>query len=390
MEGQAQTEVQIAMNPQTIESAFVDEARERAWHRADAVCEDAAHIEAESENPLPDLVRLYGERDLLKFVTEGDAATAVSSIHLCLVRERLGYQSPLCDLAFAMQGLGSYPMTHCGGAAAQEWLPKVVRGEAVAAFALTEPNAGSDLGGMETSARQDGDDYVLNGHKIFISNAGLADIYTLFAVTDTNSTRHRLSAFAVPANSPGLSTRPMNVLGGHPIGEVMLDNVRVPARNLLGSPGRGLGVALATLHRFRPTVAAAAVGFAQRALDESISYTRQRRQFGASLSELAIVQARLAEMACEVETSRLLVYRAASAIDRGEERGRVSAQGSMAKLVATEGAQRVIDTAVQLHGGRGVISDSVVARLYEDVRSLRIYEGTNDVQKLLIARELLR
>ena len=307
------------------------------------------------------------------------------------MRERLGYASPLCELAFAMQGLGSHPLTLAGGACADEWLARLVRGDAVAAFALTEANAGTDLGGIATTARKDGDDYVLDGEKITISNAGVADYYVVFAVSEPDApASRRLSAFVVPADVDGVSAEPTSVLGGHPIGTVRMVSARIPESHRLGEAGRGLGLALATLHRYRPTVGAAAVGFAARALDESLAYTRSRKQFGAPLSELPLVQARLADMACDIDAARLLVHRAAVAIDRDEPRGDVARKGSMAKLVATEAAQRVIDSAVQLHGGKGVTHGQVVCRLYEDVRALRIYEGTNDVQKLLIARELLR
>ena len=385
-----------------VERAFVDEALlEAAGEPAGALVEEARATEEAAANAgeaLRALVRLYGERGLLRLVTTeafGGAAAAVASRALCLVRERLGHASPLCELAFAMQGLGSYPMTHAAlelgtPAAAELYLPRVVSGEAVAAFALTEPGAGTDLGGIVTTARREGDEYVLDGEKIYISNAGVADVYVVFAATAPPGERRRLSAFAVPADAAGLETAPQPVLGGHPIGRVLLDGVRVPAAMRLGEEGRGLGLALATLHRFRPTVGAAALGFAQRALDEAVAHVKRREQFGAPLAELPLVQARLADMACELEAARLLVYRAAATLDAGEERGAVARTGSMAKLVATEAAQRVIDSAVQLHGGSGVDTRGVVARLYEEVRALRIYEGTNDVQKLLIARELLK
>jgi alkylation response protein AidB-like acyl-CoA dehydrogenase len=384
------------------EPAFVPDALlQSAAAPALALVHEAVAIEHAAPSPgegLRRLVRFFGERGLLSLVTDarfGGRHPRMSSIGLCLVRERLGHASPLVELAFAMQGLGSYPITLAAndfGAeeAARVWLPKVVRGEAVAAFALTEADAGTDLGGLATRATRRGDRYVLTGEKRFISNAGVADVYVVFARTDVGSSAGKVSAFAVDASSKGLSGRPQSVLGGHPIGELVLDGVEVDASMRLGDEGRGMALALGTLHRFRPTVGAAALGFAQRALDEAIAHTKARHQFGAPLAELPIVQAKLGEMACELEAARLLVYRAAAAIDAGGDRGEVARKGSMAKLVATEAAQRVIDAAVQLHGGAGVLTTGVVARLYEEVRALRIYEGTNDVQKVLIARELLR
>lgn len=395
MEGKAPAEVPMSV---PFEPAFVSEALlAEAAEPALALVDGAVALEHDAPNPgdaLRRLVRFFGERGLLRLVTDarfGGVHERMSSIGLCLVRERLGHASPLVELAFAMQGLGSYPMTlaaseHGSVHAAERWLPAVVRGDAVAAFALTEAEAGTDLGGLATRATRRGEGYVLSGEKRFISNAGVADVYVVFARTEDG----KVSAFAVDARSEGLSTRPQAVLGGHPIGEVVLDEVAVPETMRLGAEGRGMALALGTLHRFRPTVGAAALGFAQRALDEALAHVKARRQFGAPLAELPLVQAKLGEMACELEAARLLVFRAAAAIDAGGDRGEVARKGSMAKLVATESAQRVIDAAIQLHGGAGVLTTGVVARLYEEVRALRIYEGTNDVQKLLIARELLR
>jgi acyl-CoA dehydrogenase len=385
--------------PWPLERAFVDEADvEAAWRPAEAQAREVPRIEAEHDDPgqaLAALVRQFGEAGLLRLAVPGEQGGPfehVRSTALCLARERLGHASPLADLAFAMQALGGYPIVLGGSAPIQNrWLAEIGSGRAVSAFALTEPDAGTDLGGMTTRARREGDEYVLDGQKVFISNAGVADVYSLFAVTDPDApTKRGLSAFVVPAGSAGLRTVRTEVIGGHPLGEVHLDGVRVPAEARLGEEGRGLGLALGTLHKLRPTVGAAAVGFAQRALDETVQHVRTRQQFGAPLSDLAVVQNRLADMACEVEAARLLVYRAAAQADRDGSRSEIARTGSMAKLQATESAQRVIDQAVQLHGGRGLQSSSIIARLYEDVRALRIYEGTNDVQKSLIARELLR
>lgn len=348
---------------------------------------------------LVDLVRVMGEGGLLAAVTTdtlGGSHEIVSTARLCFLRETLGHISPLVDLAFAMQGLGSYPMTHAfladskGASIAQTWLPKVVRGSAVAAFALTEQGAGSDLSRITTSAHLDGDAFVLTGEKVFISNAGIADVYVVFAVTDPDApSSRRLSAFVVPADSDGLSTESWRVLGGHPIGAVHFDEVRLPRDHLIGERGRGLGLALATLGRFRTTVGAAAVGFAQRALDEAVSHVTSRHQFGAALSELDVVRSRLGDMECLVQSARLMVERAAQLQDDGAPREVCSKWSSMAKLTATENAQKVVDQAVQLHGGKGVLESSQVAQLYDDVRGLRIYEGASDIQRVLIARAVL-
>jgi acyl-CoA dehydrogenase len=359
--------------------AYLDERSITAWDEAGAI---PAIDEREPGAALRSYVRTLGERGLLARI-DGD----VSWRAVCLVRERLGHTSPLLDLAFAMQGLGSYPITLAGDEAQRaRWMPDIVAGKQVAAFALTEPEAGSDLSGISTRARRDGDHYVLDGHKIFISNAGVADVYTLFARTSDD--KRPLSAFVISASA--LVARPTKVLGGHPIGELELANVRVPIEDRLGDEGDGMRIALGTLHRFRPTVGAAALGFAQRALDESVNHVRHRRQFGRPLADQQAVQLALADMACDIEAARLLVYRAAALADRGASQEDAAYAGSIAKLVATERAFAVVDRAVQLHGGRGVVEGHPVARLYEDVRALRIYEGASDIQRVLIARELLR
>jgi acyl-CoA dehydrogenase len=404
-----------------IERAFCDaEVCAQAWASAGAIAPEAVAIEERAADPaeaMRAIVALLGHRGLLGLAVPGllgGTFDRVRSIALCLARERLGYASPLVELAFAMQGLGSYAITARGSDSLRAaWLPRIAAGEAIAAFALTEEGAGSDLSGIETSARADGDEYVLRGTKVFISNAGIADLYTLVAATAPPGSKRRLSAFAVPGDRAGLRARPMRVLGGHPIGTLELDDVRIPRDHRIGEEGDGLSVALAVLHKFRPTVGAAAVGMAQRALDESVAHAKGRRQFGAPLADLQAVQLALADMACDVESARLMVYRAAALADLVEQieggdadpksagaaengshaaihRSRTARTASMAKLVATESAFRVIDRAVQLHGGRGVLEGGIVPRLYQDVRALRIYEGATDVQKLLIARELLK
>lgn len=378
----------------TLARAYLDdEVIAAGWARAGALIDEGVAIEAREPDrgrALAAMVRLLGERGLLDLITDGRIFPRVSWRAVCLARERLGHASPLLELAFTMQGLGSYPITAFGDDAQRErWLPAVLRGEHVAAFALTEPEAGSDLAGVATTARREGDAYVLDGTKVFISNAGVADVYTVFAATAPPGERRRLSAFVVPAGAAGLTARPVPILGGHPIGEVRLEGVRVPAVDRIGGEGDGMSAALGTLHRFRTTVGAAAVGFAQRALDESVAHVRARVQFGRPLSEQQAVQMALADMACDVEAARQLVYRAAAMHDAGAGREEEAAAGSMAKLVATEAASRVVDRAVQLHGARGLAVGHPVARLYEDVRALRIYEGASDIQRILIARDLL-
>ncbi|HEY7682277.1 MAG TPA: acyl-CoA dehydrogenase family protein [Gemmatimonadales bacterium] len=308
----------------------------------------------------------------------------------CLIREALGWASPLADAVFALQALGSMPVLLAGsGAVRDRWLPAVARGEAMAAFAMTESEAGSDVGGLTTRATRDGDRYVLNGNKTFISNAGIADFYTVFATTDPPRGSKGISCFLVPASTPGFRfVRPLEISTPHPLGEIAFENCRVPAESRLGEEGGGLRLGLATLDRLRPTVGAAACGMAQRALDEALSHAAARRQFGRPLAEFELIQEKLARMATDLTAARLLVYRAAWERDHGKER--TTLEAAMAKAFATEAAQRVVDDAVQILGGRGVLADHPVDRLYRAVRALRIYEGTTEIQHLIIAGELLR
>ncbi len=395
MEGEARAEVPALRAPGEESLAFLDaELIAAAWDRAGSVVEEAlTHETSDAAQSLRSMVRVLGARGLLDLIAsaaDGGRFETISWRAVCLARERLGYSSPLLELAFAMQGLGSHPISAHGSPAQRaRWLPKVLSGEHVAAFALTEPEAGSDLGGIRATARRDGDSYVLDGHKILISNAGVADIYTFFAATGASGERRRLSAFVLASDAEGLRTTPTRVLGGHPLGELFLREVRVPIDARLGEEGDGLGIALGTLHRFRATVGAAALGLAQRALDESLQHVQSRRQFEKKLAEQQAVQMALADMACELSAARMLVYHAAALADAVRGREREALAASMAKLVATESASRIVDRAVQLHGGRGVMLDHPVARLYEDVRALRIYEGASDIQRLLIARHLL-
>jgi acyl-CoA dehydrogenase len=307
----------------------------------------------------------------------------------CLVREALAAASPLADAVFALQCLGSMPIT-LGGSAEQrgDWLPRVARGEAMTAFAMTEPEAGSDVSGLATTARRTDDGWQLDGGKTLISNAGIADVYCLFAATDPAAKSRGISCFLVPAGTPGLRFAGAQVLSApHPLGALALEACRLPAGALLGEAGAGFKLGMRTLDRLRPTVAAAACGMAARALAEALAHATSRRQFGQPLASFQLVQEKLAAMAIDLTAARLLTYRAAWEADRGAER--ITLEAAMAKAHATEAAQRVVDAAVQLLGGRGVLADSPVDRLYRAVRALRIYEGTTEVQHLVIARHLL-
>ena len=306
-----------------------------------------------------------------------------------LIREGLAWHSPLADEVYALQALGSMPIRLGGSEALQaRWLPEIDDGKLMCGFAMTEMDAGSDVGAMTTRATKDNGHWVLEGRKSFISNAGIADVYTVFASTDPKAGAKGISAFVVPADMPGLTFVGAQVMSApHPLGELHFERCRIPADQILGEPGRGLGLGLATLDRLRATVGAAACGMAARALDEAVPHVKSRTQFGKPLADFQLTQARIAEMATELAAARLLVYRAAWAKDRGAER--VTLESAMAKSYATEAAQRIVDGAVQLLGGRGVMASHPVDRLYRAVRSLRIYEGTTEIQRLLIAREVL-
>ena len=318
-----------------------------------------------------------------------DANAKLDVRTLALIRETLARHDGLADFAFAMQGLGAGPISLFGTAEQRrDWLTRTRRGNAISAFALTEPASGSDVANITTSARRDGTDWVLDGEKTWISNGGIADVYVVFARTGEAPGAKGLSAFIVPADSSGLTiAERLEVIAPHPLARLRFDRCRVPAGALLGKPGDGFKIAMATLDVFRSTVGAAALGFARRALDEALSRTANRRLFGAPLADLQMVQGHIADMALDVDAAALLVYRAAWTKDMGAPR--VSREAAMAKLYATEAAQRVIDAAVQLHGGEGVRSGSPVERLYRDIRALRIYEGASDVQKVVIARAVL-
>jgi acyl-CoA dehydrogenase len=310
---------------------------------------------------------------------------------LCLIREALAYSSSLADAAFVMQGLGTYAISLAAPEHVRDfWLSRASDGKAIAAFALTEPEAGSDAAAIKTSARRDGDAFVIDGNKRFISNAGIADFYTVFARTGTRADgRAELSAFVVSARMPGFSVVERTaMMAPHPIGEIQFTGCRVPAEDMIGAEGDGFRLAMQTLDTFRSSVGAAACGMARRALDEALRYAITRKQFGRLLAEHQLIQEKLADMATELDAARLLVYRAAHLKDSGVER--VTREASEAKLFATEAACRIVDQAVQIHGGTGLVRGSVVERLYRDVRALRIYEGTSEIQKLVIASQLLK
>ncbi|TGG93364.1 acyl-CoA dehydrogenase [Natronospirillum operosum] len=331
-----------------------------------------------------DLVKRLGRDGWLQH-TAGDALDVRT---LCLCRETLARHHALADFAFAMQGLGTGAISLFGNDQQKQWLDSTRAGEAISAFALTEPDSGSDVANLTTTAEPDGDDYVLNGEKTWISNGGIADLYIVFARTGEAAGAKGLSAFIVEADRPGLEIRErLHTIAPHPLARLGFNQLRVPKSNLIGQPGQGFRIAMAVLDVFRATVGAAALGMARRALDETAARTQSRQLFGGHLSDLQMVQGHVADMALGIDSSALLVYRAAWTKDQGAER--VSREAAMAKLQATEQAQQIIDKAVQLHGGDGVRDGHVVAGLYQEIRALRIYEGATDVQKVIIARSVL-
>ena len=319
----------------------------------------------------------------------GGASDVIDTRALCLIRETLARHNGLADFAFAMQGLGSGAISLFGSDANREtYLPRVARGEAIAAFALSEPQAGSDVAAMQCAAVQDGDSYVLNGEKTWISNGGIADFYVVFARTGEQPGARGISAFIVDAGTPGFEiAERINVIAPHPLARLKFTDCRIPAANRIGGAGQGFKVAMATLDVFRTSVAAAALGFARRALDEALAHATRRPMFGQMLSDFQLTQAKLAQMATGVDAAALLTYRAAWRRDQGRK---VTKEAAMAKMTATETAQQVIDAALQMFGGLGVVSGQPVERLYREIRALRIYEGATEVQQLIIARELLR
>jgi acyl-CoA dehydrogenase len=338
------------------------------------------------------LVRALGQAGFLAPCVPascGGRSEALDVRTLCLAREILARHEGLADFAFAMQGLGSAAISLFGTPQQRErFLPAVGRGEAIAAFALSEPDAGSDVGAMATRAVQDGDGWVLDGTKTWISNAGLADFYTVFARTGDAPGSKGLAAFVVDASTPGLRVAErIDVIAPHPLGTLRFEGCRVGADRLLGKPGDGFRIAMSVLDVFRSSVGAAALGFARRALDEAVERALGRQVFGQKLADYQLTQAKLADMAVAIDAAALLVYRAAWTKDTA--RGRVTREASMAKLFATESAQRVIDEAVQIFGGIGVVAGVAVEKLYREVRALRIYEGTSEIQRLVIAATVI-
>lgn len=357
---------------------------------AEALAE--GHIDHhDTDNACRTLVRLLGEGGWLTHAARDpdDATSKLDVRALCLIRETLARHDALADFAFAMQGLGSGAISLFGDAALQQnVLPGVREGSKIAAFALSEPEAGSDVAAMATTARREGEHFVLDGEKTWISNGGIADVYTVFARTGEAPGAKGLSAFVVDANTPGLEiAERIEVIAPHPLARLRFTGCRVGMDRLLGKPGDGFRIAMSVLDVFRSTVGAAALGMARRALDEALGHSSSRQLFGAPLSELQLTQAAIADMALAVDASALLVYRSAWTKDCVAER--VTREAAMAKLFATESAQQVIDAALQLFGGLGVKSGMPVERLYREIRALRIYEGASEVQKLVIARQTL-
>ena len=339
------------------------------------------------------LVKALGQGGWLKPAIagkqHGGAAEVIDTRTICLLREELAWHHGLADFAFAMQGLGSGAISLKGTPEQQAaYLPRVAKGEALAAFALSEPDAGSDVAAMQCSALATADGYRLNGLKTWISNGGIADFYVVFARTGEAPGARGISAFIVDADSPGLEiAERIDVVAPHPLATLHFNNVLVPHAKRIGAAGEGFKVAMATLDVFRTSVAAASLGFARRALDESIAWAKQRKMFGGTLADFQITQSKLAQMATLLDAATLLTYRAAWLRDQGQ---RITQEAAMAKMTATENAQQIIDMAVQMHGGMGVKKGCIVESLYREIRALRIYEGATEVQQLIIGRDLLK
>ena len=380
---------------------FAPEHRQLAEH-LDAWAENhiahRAHAEdrASVDEACRALVRELGLAGWTRYSVPYAAQRAQFDVRaLALIRETLAWYDGLADFAFAMQGLGSGAISLAGSPELQErYLPRVAAGEAIAAFALSESEAGSDVAAIQCSARLDGESYVLDGEKTWISNGGIADFYCVFARTSPKEFRpdgsvaaRGISAFVVDAGTPGFEIKGrIDVIAPHPLATLSFSGCRIPVRCRLGAEGEGFKVAMRTLDIFRTSVAGAALGFAQRALDEALKHALGRPMFGKTLADLQLTQAALADMATDIDAARLQTYRAAWLRDRG---GLVTKEVAMAKMAATESAQRTIDRAVQMFGGRGVVHAETPSRLYRDIRALRIYEGATEVQKLIIAREIL-
>ncbi len=351
--------------------------------------ESRAAVDAECQR----LVALLGQggwlRHAIAGTAQGGAADHIDTRQLCLLRETLAFHNGLADFAFAMQGLGSGAISLRGTPEQkQAYLPRVAGGQTLAAFALSEPEAGSDVAAMQCAATPTANGYELNGRKTWISNGGIAGFYVVFARTGEAPGARGITAFIVDADSPGLSIEErIDVVAPHPLATLRFDKVQVPASRRIGEAGEGFKVAMATLDVFRTSVAAAALGFARRALHESVAWARSRKMFGQSLADFQITQAKIAQMATMLDAATLLTYRAAWLRDQGQ---RITREAAMAKMTATENAQQIIDMAVQMHGGMGVKKGCIVESLYREIRALRIYEGATEVQQLIIGKDLLR
>ena len=341
----------------------------------------------DTDNACRSLVSKLGNAGFLNHSTNADGTLDVRT--LCLIRETLARHDGLADFSFAMQGLGTGAISLFGTDEQKvQWLPKTTAGSAIAAFALTEPQSGSDVANSTMTAELQNNEYVLNGEKTWISNGGIADVYTLFARTGGAPGAKGLSAFVIPADLPGFEiTERLETIAPHPLATLRFTDCRIPPETMIGEPGQGFKIAMSVLDVFRSTVAAAALGFARRALDETLNRITSREVQGAPLADLQLVQGHVADMAVDIDAAALLVYRAAWTKDNGAPR--VTREAAMAKLFATDRAQRVIDKAVQLHGGDGVRSGQMVEQLYREIRALRIYEGASDVQKIIIARQTI-
>lgn len=351
-----------------------------------------SHDDADPFTACRAYVAALGKAGWLKYAvprTDTGARGTLDVRSLCLIRETLGYASGLAEFAFAMQGLGAGPISLFGSDELKSrYLPGVAEGTSIAAFAISEAEAGSDLSAMQTTARHDGSAIVINGEKTWISNAGIAGHYVVFCRWPEGGEKSFI-ALVVDADAPGFAvSRTIEVIAPHPLGTITFTNCRVSENAIVGEPGKGMRVALGTLDLFRTTVGAAALGFARRAFDEAVGHARSRVAFGKPLADFQMTQARIADMAAAIDAAALLVYRAAWTRDQGAER--ITREAAMAKLVATESAQQVIDQAVQLLGGRGVVRGEPVERLYREIRALRIYEGTSEIQKIVIAAQVLR
>jgi acyl-CoA dehydrogenase len=359
------------------------------WARRHVQVGEPSNLDAHCRS----LARALGDAGWLKYAiggtSYGGAADNIDTRAICLARETLAWHSGLADFVFALQGLGSGAITLFGSDAQKaKYLPRVASGTAIAAFALSEPGAGSDAAALQCHARAEGDQYVIDGEKMWISNAGLADFYVVFARTGEAPGAKGISAFLVDADAPGFAcTERVDIMAPHPLGRLTFTNCRVGAGQRLGEAGQGFKIAMATLDTFRISVAAAALGFARRALDAALQRTTSRTMFGQPLSDFQLTQAKLSAMVTGVEAAALLTYRAAWLRDRGQ---RATVEAAMAKLTATETAQQVIDAAIQMFGAQGVVHDETVERLYREIRPLRIYEGATEVQQLIIGRGIVQ